>query len=124
MPPASLKSRLIMIGAMLALVLVLALWLSGTLSSGARATTEARLNANRADAALATASDAAQSVATQAAAEATHDALTRENDHEIRSAPGADAPVDPRLHDAGLRSLCRRAAYRGSQQCLQFAPPR
>lgn len=124
MPPASLKSHLIMIGGLLALVLVLALWLSGALSSGGRAATEARLGANRADAALATASDAAQSVATQAAAEANHDALTRENDHEIHSAPGADAPVDPRLHDAGLRSLCRRAAYRGSQQCLQFAAPR
>ena len=118
------RNRMLMAaGAAIALI-GFGLWMSGHLASGKRATVEARLNANRADAAIATASDAVASIASQAAAEAAHDQLTRENEDEIRNAPGAAAPVDPRLHDAGLRSLCRRAAYRDSQQCLQFAAPR
>ena len=52
------------------------------------------------------------------------DTITRENDHAIRTAPGADAPVDPALRDTGLAGLCRRAAYRGDPKCVQHADPR
>jgi hypothetical protein len=50
------------------------------------------------------------------------DTITEENERDIRKAPGADAPVDPGVRDAGLRSLCRRAAYRGRAECVQFTP--
>lgn len=42
--------------------------------------------------------------------------LTRSNTDEILSTPGADAPVGP-VSDAGLRSLCRRAAYHDHPRC-------
>lgn len=47
--------------------------------------------------------------------------LTRSNEKEIRDAKGASDPVDPAVTDAGLRSLCRRAAYRNSEQCRVYA---
>lgn len=102
-------------------VLALVLWLTGALERGQRAQIEARLQAGRADAGIASGRDAAQTVGSQAASESAADQLSRENEHDIRTANGAGAPVDPDVHGAGLRGLCRRAAYRGSQQCLQHA---
>lgn len=52
------------------------------------------------------------------------DDLTRSNRDAIQNADGADAPANPAVRDAGLDSLCRRAAYRGSEQCLQRAAAR
>jgi hypothetical protein len=52
------------------------------------------------------------------------DEITRENADEIRKAEGADALVNPAAHGAGLDSLCRRAAYRCTEQCLQRAVAR
>jgi hypothetical protein len=86
------------------------------------AKTEAKLSANQAGAALASGKDAVDTLGKTAAAEANTDTITEENERAIRQAPGADAPVDPAVHDAGLRSLCRRAAYRGKPECVQFAP--
>ena len=85
---------------------------------------EARLATGQAGAALASGQDAANSIGNRMDADAAIDALTRENDHAIRTAPGADAPVDPALRDAALRGLCRRAAYRHDPKCLQHADPR
>lgn len=48
--------------------------------------------------------------------------LGRANEEEIRNAQGADAPVNPAARDAGLRSLCRRAAYRDSARCKLLDP--
>jgi hypothetical protein len=71
---------------------------------------------------------AADAIATQGAAAARERAsedLGRTNEREIRNAKGANAPVDPAARDAGLRSLCRRAAYRESERCrLLGADPR
>ena len=47
------------------------------------------------------------------------DDLTKENKSAILSAPGAGALVAPAVHGAGRDSLCRRAAYRGSLDCVQ-----
>jgi hypothetical protein len=67
-------------------------------------------------------------IATQQAAHGREDAseqLSRTNEEEIRNAQGASAPVNPAVRDAGLRSLCRRAAYRDSARCkLLDAPAR
>lgn len=100
------------------------LWLSGALTSGARAKVEARLQSSQLDAAAASASDAVDTIASQAASEAEIDAITLENDRAIRSASGAAAPVDPAVAGAGLRGLCRRPAYLRSEQCLRFTPAR
>lgn len=105
-------------------VMVVVVWLSGALTGGKRAQIEAQLGANRADAALATGADAVNAVARQAAAEGAADLITRENQRAINQAPGAAAPVDPAVRDAGLAGLCKRAAYRGSEQCLRFTPAR
>ena len=43
--------------------------------------------------------------------------LGRQNEKEIRDAKGSDAAIDPDAHAAGLRALCRRAAYRNRPEC-------
>jgi hypothetical protein len=72
---------------------------------------------------------ARDAIATQGAAAAREresDQLTRSNEEEIRNAKGASEAVDPAVRDAGRRSLCRRAAYRDSDECRRLlgAPPR
>ena len=85
---------------------------------------ETRLATGQAGAALASGRDAANTIGNRMEADAGTDTVTRENDHAIRTAPGADAPVDPALRDAALRGLCRRAAYRHDVKCVQHADPR
>lgn len=68
---------------------------------------------------------AADAVNTQAAAndrERASEDQTRTNEREIRHAKGADTAVDPAVHDAGLRALCTRAAYRDTERCRVFRP--
>ena len=85
---------------------------------------ETRLATGQAGAALASGRDAANTIGKRAEADAGTDTVTRENDHAIRTAPGADAPVDPALRDAALRGLCRRTAYRHDPKCVQHAATR
>lgn len=61
--------------------------------------------------------DAGRIVDDAHAAQTASEDLTRKNADEIRKAPGADAPIDPRLNDAGRRGLCNRPAYRGRPEC-------
>jgi hypothetical protein len=68
--------------------------------------------------------DAVEAVSNRSTAEAGIDAIKTGNDHAIRTAPGADAPVDPALAAAGLRGLCKYANYRDRPECVQFARPR
>jgi hypothetical protein len=104
-------------------LVVLALWITDALSDGSRAKAEARLNRNQAEAAVESGRDAVETLGTQAASEEAIDAITGENADAIHSAPGADAPVAPGVRNAGLRSLCRRAAYQRQPQCLQQPAP-
>jgi len=98
------------------------LYITGALTRGASAKVEAKLSGNQVGAAQASGRDAVNTVASAASSEAAIDAITLENDRAIRAAPGAGAPVDPHLRDAGLAGLCRRAAYSRDQRCLQFTP--
>ncbi|MEN2791538.1 hypothetical protein ABC974_18025 [Sphingomonas oligophenolica] len=107
---------------MLLLLLALVGWHEWQVARTARA--ETRLAAGQAAAALASGRDAGNAIGNRMDADAETDTITRENDHAIRTAPGADAPVDPALRDAGLAGLCRRAAYRRDPKCLQHADPR
>ena len=87
-----------------------------------RAAREADLNRGQGQAATESGRDAVGTVGAVAGRQAETDRTTRENENEIRNAPGADAPVDPAVGRAGRDSLCRRAAYRGSAECVQRAP--
>lgn len=104
-------------------LIILAVWITDALSDGRRAKVEAKLNRNQAEAAVNSGRDAVETLGTQAASEEAIDAITGENADAIHSAPGADAPVAPGVRNAGLRSLCRRAAYQRNPQCLQQPAP-
>lgn len=114
---APLGRWVLTIGAVLFLLTVIGGVHSCRMAATAR--TEARLQTNQTSAAIASGADAANTVGDVGARAADTDRTTMENADEIRSAPGADAPVDRGVHDAGLRSLCKRAAYRGRPECLQ-----
>lgn len=106
----------------MALAVLLAAWALSAMTGGTTARTEAKLNRNVAEAAMASGQDAVATIGAQTAAEQAADALTKENDDAIRNAEGAGAPVPPAVAAAGRFSLCKRAAYRGSAECMQFTP--
>jgi hypothetical protein len=85
---------------------------------------EARVSEEQAEAGSNSAADAIGAVEAVSGRNTATDDLTRENADAIHNAPGAAAPVDPAVRDAGLSGLCRRAAYRDSPDCLQFTPAR
>lgn len=106
---------------------VLALLLAGFLlvqswRSTSTAKAEARLATNQTGAAMASGADAVETIGNQMAGEAAIDRITRENENAIRTAPGADAPVNPDLDLIARERLCRRAVYRQRPECLQHAP--
>lgn len=110
-----------------AILLLAGLALAFVLELGSKARSEqvrAKLETGRADAAVASGRDAADTVGRAASGEAIIDSINRENERAIRSAPGAHAPVDPAVHDAGVASLCRFATYRSTKDCMQFTPAR
>ena len=117
--------RLVVAGlAAAALFLLLALFACHEWHAARAAKVETRLAAGQAGAALASGQDAGNAIGNRMDADAETDTITKENDHAIRIAPGAAAPVDPALRAAGLVGLCRRAAYRGDPKCVQHADPR
>ncbi len=97
-------------------------WLYSYVTAAPKA--EAKLGRNQAEAALQGGQDAVNTVGAAADREAASDALTRSNEVEIRNAQGADAVVAAPARDAGLRALCRRAAYHSDPKCVQFTPAR
>lgn len=88
------------------------------------ASAEGKLNRNQTGAAIESGADAVNVIGNRAQADAAVDAATKENNNEIRQAEGAAAPVAPAVRDAGLASLCRRAAYRLDPKCVQQARSR
>lgn len=89
--------------------------------SGRNSAAGARLERHQAGAALDSGKDAINAVAASQGNFGAIDEITRENSDAIDKAPGARGPVDAGVHGAGLDGLCRRAAYRGSEQCVQRA---
>ena len=81
--------------------------------------TRQRLDTGLATAARDSATDTINTVAARADADAATRQIEKDNADAIRTAPGADAPVDPVLADTARRGLCRYAAYRGRPECLQ-----
>jgi len=110
--------------ALVVLALLAAIVVQRSCSTVRTATTTAKLAIGQAGAAIASGHAAADTVGNRMAGDALADAITRENEDAIHHAHGADAPVDPDAAAAGLRGLCRRAAYRRDPQCMQHADPR
>ena len=83
---------------------------------------QGRVNAAQSDAAANSSADAVNTISRSDEAATASEAQTRANEKEIRDAKGSDAAVDPAVRDAGLRSLCKRNAYRDSERCRVFKP--
>lgn len=86
------------------------------------AKTKARLSENQTEAAIASGTDAVETLGQQGNREDAVDTITRDNDNAIRKAPGADAPVNSDLDSLARERLCRRTVYRVRPECLQYAP--
>ena len=82
----------------------------------------ARLGEEQAHAASKSGADAVATVGAAGKREQQSDHMSEDHEKRIRNTPGADAPVDPAVRDVGLGSLCRRAAYRDSEQCRLRRP--
>ena len=115
-------ARWVWIAVALGLTVLVAWWLVATLTSGSTARTQARLGKNQTEAALASGTDAVQSVGRTVEYERRVDVITRETERVIREAPGADAPIDPDLQRLAIERLCLRTAYREHPDCLLDAP--
>lgn len=113
--------RRVVIGAAIA-SLVFAFLSVRSCQTAQTAKTEAKLATGQTGAALESGADAVGAIGRTHQSEVRIDVITQENERAIRQAEGADAPVSDAVHAAGLRALCRRAAYRGSEQCLQQPP--
>lgn len=118
----TLRSKLIAAAAIVALFLGGIWTVSVLVGKWRQASTAARLSENQKGAALDSGRDAVGAVGAVMGNEAAIDRTTRENEDAIRNAAGARDPVNPAVRDAGLASLCRRASYKCSQQCVQFTP--
>lgn len=116
----SLVGRLLMIGALLALIIFGVTQCQNARVAGKRAT----ISADQTEALGQSAVDAIGTVGDVSGRSTDSDTLTRENADAISNAQGADAPVHPDVRAVGRASLCKRAAYRDSQQCVQFTPAR
>jgi Flp pilus assembly protein TadB len=110
-----------MLGALVALVLLVGLTVRSCDKHRSQAA-QGRVDRGQTEALSNSAADAVDTLGNAAAREGASEDLTRSNEQEIRNAPGAKAPVDPAARAAGLRSLCRRAAYRDSEQCRMLKP--
>lgn len=107
--------------------LVLVLIILGTLyyCSGQRARQQAaqsKVDRGQAGAARESGADALNTQGAVNQRDRTSEDLTRTNERNIRDAEGASDAVKPGARDAGLASLCRRAAYRNDPRCRVRQP--
>lgn len=108
--------------AVMAVLLLIAMWWAySALTRDAR--TEARLGKNQAEAAQESGSDAVNTIGRAGERENASGDLDKTNATEIHDAEGADQAVSGGVRDAGLASLCRRAAYRNDPKCMQPVNP-
>lgn len=80
---------------------------------------QTRVQGSQAEAASNSAADAVNTVSTAGENEASSEELTRENEQQIRVAPGANDKVNPAVRDAGIAALCRRQAYLNDPRCKE-----
>ena len=111
---------LALIAAIIALV-VLAMWVPSCIQKQRSAAAQARTDAAQAGAAQNSAADAIGTVARSGEAEAASEAMTRNNERDIRAADGANDKVKAGADTAGRRALCRRIAYAKDPKCKVFS---
>lgn len=119
--PADIPARIIaaIVAGIVALLVIWAAFHFWQKSRNAGA--QGRVSASQAQAAQDSARDAINAVEASGARETASEALTRENEANIRAAPGASDPVNPAVRDAGLAALCRRAAFQNDPKCKGLA---
>jgi hypothetical protein len=101
-----------------ALLLLFAAWYFLTAPSRARKdAAKANATAVTADASKQAAQDSVRILVDTQAAHGRIDVVTSENRNAILAAPGAAEAVGSGVHDAGLRALCLRDAYRLQPTC-------
>jgi hypothetical protein len=83
---------------------------------------QSKLDRGQRGAAQASGADAVNTVGEVAENQMASETLGRTNEEEIRNAQGADDRVNPDVGAAGLRALCRRAAYRNRPECRVQQP--
>lgn len=112
--------RIVGLGVLVCVLIVLALTLGwcNAREEAARAQGEGRV----ADAQAGLGSDAAEITAGQTQAEADNAAQTGRNREDILNAENANENAGA-AGDAGLRALCQRVQYRGSQRCVELLGP-
>jgi hypothetical protein len=116
-------ARVVVIG-LIGLMLVVAVLFGASQCQKRRSeAAQARVERSQAEAASKSAEDAIGTVRRSGESEKASEELTRSNEKEIRNAEGANDPVNTAVRDAGLRSLCRRPAYRNHERCKLFVAP-
>lgn len=81
---------------------------------------QSKVDAAQSEAATNSAADAINTVSEAGKREAASEDLTRQNERDIRAAPGAGDRVNAGVNAAGLQALCRRDAYRNTERCKIF----
>lgn len=112
--------RTLLVLAAIALLVVAAMVVPGCVSKWRSEHAQSRVDAGQASAAANSAADAIGTVTASGARETASEELTRSNERDIRSAPGAGERVNAGVNAAGLQALCRRDAYRNSERCKIF----
>lgn len=110
---------IVLVGALLALVLATVIFTRSCDSRADRAA-QARLEREQSKAASDSARDAIGTVTRRQGQETASENLTRDNERDIRAAPGAGERVNSGVDVAGRRALCKRAAYRDDPKCAMF----
>lgn len=111
----------ILSAAVAALVVTVALfWLQG---HNHNAATVAKAGGIIAQGQAAAGRDAVGVVVGNADTQAATDQTTKENRDAILNAPGAQAPVDPAVGDAGRRAVCMRQSARDLPACKRLLNP-
>ena len=92
-------------------------WVLVRPASAQQAAAQARVAAVVSSATAGAAQDTVHTIVIHDQAAAAISAQTQENDHAIRSAPGATTPVDPGFTSALHSALCMRGSYQREPDC-------
>lgn len=104
----STAAKLALGAAALALIAFAAWWVVIRPQQAAQTAATAKGSQVQAEAAAGAAQDTVRIVVDRGENRTRIDRITEEKTRVIMAQPGADAPLDPALHDAGIRALCLR----------------
>ncbi len=118
-------SRIPLIAWALLAVAVLLMVTMGQCEKRRNAAAESKLERAQGKAAVESGRDAVETVSSASERERASEDVGRQNERIIRNADGSSEIVRPGVGNAGLDSLCRRAAYRNSERCrVRVSPAR